>query len=77
MEELSTLLIDFNQVSTLAPLIPLSKLRGVYANNNLLSNDTAMDQLDQLLELYLFENNLSAARVTAIQAALPNVALQL
>jgi len=32
--------------------------------------------LDQLLELYLFENNLSAARVTAIQAALPNVALQ-
>ena len=75
MEELSTLLIDFNKVASL-PLVSLSKLRGVYANNNLLSNDTSLDQLDQLIELYLFDNNLSDARISDIQAALPGVALQ-
>jgi Leucine-rich repeat (LRR) protein len=57
-------------------LVSLSKLRGVYANNNLLSNDTSLDQLDQLIELYLFDNNISDARISDIQAALPGVALQ-
>jgi len=76
MQELSTLLIDFNEVSTLGPLVGLPKLRGVYANNNLLAEDTSMDQLNQLVELYLFDNNISASRITEIEAALPKVNLQ-
>ena len=75
MEELSTLLIDFNKVSSLAPLVSLINLQGVYANNNLLSNDNSIEQLNQLTELYLFENNLSPSRISAIQAALPGVTL--
>ena len=76
MDELSTLLVDFNKLTDISPIKALPQLRGVYANNNLLANDSAVDDMVQLSELYLYENNFSAVRKAEIQVALPDVRLQ-
>ena len=77
MNELSTLLVDFNELSELSPIKALPELRGLYANNNLLENDLAVDEMSQLIELYLYDNNISDERKAEIEAALPDVRLEL
>ena len=76
MSELSTLLIDFNQVSVLAPIKDLGNLRGLYANNNLLAEDLSVIEMNQLAELYIYDNNLTDSRKVEIQDALPSVRIE-
>jgi Leucine-rich repeat (LRR) protein len=76
MSELSTLLIDFNQVSVLTPIKDLESLRGLYANNNLLSEDSSVIEMNQLAELYIYDNNLTDNRKVEIQDALPSVRIE-
>ena len=76
MSELSTLLIDFNQVSVLTPIKNLENLRGLYANNNLLAEDSSVIEMNQLAELYIYDNNLTDNRIVEIQEALPSVRIE-
>jgi Leucine-rich repeat (LRR) protein len=60
----------------LTPIKDLENLRGLYANNNLLAEDSSVIEMNQLAELYIYDNNLTDNRKVEIQDALPSVRIE-
>lgn len=71
--DLAELNLYDNQISDLAPISQLNKLRWLNLGRNQITDLTPLKKLDQLEKLYLYENpNLTKTQIAELQKALPN-----
>ena len=72
-----TLLLDDNQISSLNDLSQLPNLKAIYASKNLIDDTSGVIGMTQLVELYLYENKLTAEQQALVRSSLTDTKLEL